>query len=164
VIDASNNELQLHKIDLHGNRVSETVKSFQPDISQPFEVFKNVVFLKGTIGGKILRFCLDTGAETNVISSHSPKAVLSTISFDRKSNLSGAGQKSVEVLFGTMNDFNFGGHQLKNMETIITHLDALNEAYGVQIDGMLGYNFLNKGAICINFTKKQLGMKFLKTE
>ena len=66
VIDASNNELQLHKIDLQGNRVSETAKSFQPDISQPFEVFKNVVFLKGTIGGKILRFCLDTGAETNV--------------------------------------------------------------------------------------------------
>jgi predicted aspartyl protease len=164
VIDASNNELQLHRIDSRGNRISETVRSFQPDITQPFEVVKNIVFLKGTIGGKMLRFCLDTGAETNVISSHSSKTVLSTISIDRKSNLSGAGQNSVEVLFGIMNDFNFGGHQLKNMEAIITHLDALNEAYGVQIDGMLGYNFLAKGAICINFTKKQFGMKFLKTE
>lgn len=164
VIDASNNELQLHRIDSRGKRISETVMGFQPDITQSFEMVKNIVFLKGTIGGKMLRFCLDTGAETNVISSHSSKAVLNTISLDRKSNLSGAGQRSVEVLFGIMNDFNFGGHQLKDMETIITHLDALNEAYGVQIDGMLGYNFLTKGIICINFTKKQLGMKFLKAE
>jgi predicted aspartyl protease len=163
VIDAQNNELQLHRIDSKGSRISGKEKSFQPDISQPIEVSKNIVFIKGTIGGKLLRFCLDTGAETNAISSHSSKSVLSTISVDRKSKLGGAGQKSVEVLFGTMTDFEFGGHQLKNMGTIITYLEALNDAYGVQIDGMLGYDFLTKGTICINFTRKQLGMKLLNS-
>ena len=49
------------------------------------------------------------------------------------------------------------------METIITNLDNLSEAYGVQIDGVLGFDFLNKGTVCINFNKKQLGMCFLKT-
>jgi predicted aspartyl protease len=164
VLDAGNNEMQLHRLDSKGNRINFTSKIFSPDIKQQFEVVKNILFLKGTIGGKMLRFCLDTGAETNAVSSHAPKSVLSTIRVDRKSNLSGAGQKSVEVLFGTMNDFSFGGHQIRNMETIITQLDALSEAYGVQIDGMLGYNFLAQGAICINFTKRQLGMKFIKTE
>jgi predicted aspartyl protease len=164
VIDASNNEIQLHRIDSRGNRINGTERNFQPDIIQQVDVIKNILFLKGTVGGKVLKFCLDTGAETNAISSDASKAVMRTISLNRKSNLTGAGQKSVEVLFGTMNDFVLGGHQLKNMETIITHLDALNEAYGVQIDGMLGYNFLTKGIICINFTKKQLGMKFLNPE
>jgi predicted aspartyl protease len=164
VIDASNNELQLHRIDSKGNRVNSTSKYVKPDVTQPVEIIRNILFLKGTVGGKLLRFCLDTGAETNVISSRSSKNVLNTININRKSNLSGAGRKSVEVLFGNMNDFVLAGHQLKNMETIVTQLDALNEAYGVDIDGMLGYNFLIQGIISVNFPKRQLGMKFLKTE
>jgi hypothetical protein len=162
VIDAANNFLQLHMIDKNGNRINTASGKFTPDLSQPVEIVKNVLFINGKIGGKTLRFCLDTGAETNAISSHAQKSVLNTISIVRKSNLTGAGKNAVEVLFGTMNDFAFGGHQLKNMETIVTHLDALNEAYGIQIDGMLGYNFLIQGVICINFTKKELGMKFIK--
>jgi predicted aspartyl protease len=163
VIDAVNNELQLYRLDSKGIRKSGSANSFQPDISQSIEVSKNVVFVKGKIGGKVLRFCLDTGAETNTVSNHSSRAVLNTISVDRKSNLGGAGQKSVEVLFGTMNDFEFGGHRLKNMGTIITYLDALNDAYGIEIDGMLGYDFLTQGTICINFVRRQLGMKFFNT-
>jgi predicted aspartyl protease len=164
IIDAMNSELQLHRIDSKGNRINGTFKKFQPDIIQPVDVVKNILFVKGTVGGKVLKFCLDTGAETNAISSHASKTVLNTITLNRKSNLTGAGQKSVEVLFGTMSDFLFGGIQLNEMETIITSLDGLTEAYGVLIDGMLGYNFLIKGVICINFTKKQLGLKLLKTE
>lgn len=164
IIDAPNNELQLHRIDSKGRRVNNPANSFQPDISEPIEILKNIVFVKGSVGGKVLRFCLDTGAETNAISNHASRSVLATISVDRKSNLGGAGQRSVEVLFGTMNDFEFGRHQLKNMRTIITYLEALNDAYGVEIDGMLGYDFLTRGTICINFTRKQLGMKFLNTE
>jgi predicted aspartyl protease len=164
IIDARNNELQLQRIDARGNRVSGKIPVFQSDYSQKFDVSKNIVFVTASIGGKLLKFCLDTGAETNAISSHASKAVLSTISVDRKSNLRGTGTTSVEVLFGIMNDFSFGGRQLKNMETIITHMDALNEAYGVQIDGMLGYNFLSNGAICINFVKRQLGIRFINKE
>jgi hypothetical protein len=164
VIDASNNELQLHRIDSKGNRVNNNLKFSKPDITQPFELVRNILFFKGSIGGKLLRFCLDTGAETNVISSRASKNVLNTITLNRKSNLSGAGKKSVEVLFGNMNDFVLAGHHIKNMETIVTQLDALNEAYGVEIDGMLGYNFLTQGVISVNFTKRQFGMKFFKTE
>lgn len=164
VIDAANNELQLHRIDSKGNRVNNTSKFLTCDVTQPVELVKNILFLKGTVGGKVLRFCLDSGAETNVITSKLSKNVLNTITLNRKSNLGGAGKKSVEVLFGSMNDFAFAGHQIKNMETIVTQLDALTEAYGVEIDGMLGYNFLMQGIISVNFTKRQLGMKFLKTE
>ena len=31
------------------------------------------------------------------------------------------------------------------METIVTNLDDLSEAYGTRIDGMLGYSFLEQG-------------------
>jgi hypothetical protein len=29
---------------------------------------------------------------------------------------------------------------------------------------MLGYNFLEQGVICINFVKRQFGIRFIKTE
>jgi len=161
VIDATHNELQLHRIDRKGNRVQpEEVETVQ-DYTQKINPWRPVLIIKGMVGGKSLNFCLDTGAETNVISSRSPKTVLSTISITRRAGLGGAGQATNEVLFGTMNDFMLDKTPIRDMETIVTNPDALSEVYGVIIDGMLGYNFLVKGIITINLTKKQFGIRYL---
>ncbi len=61
-----------------------------------------------------------------------------------------------------MNDFKLGNSPLNGMETIITDLDPLSDAYGVAIDGMLGFNFIQKGIITINLAKKQFGIRFSK--
>lgn len=164
VIDVNRNELQLHRIDASGKRKSAGTRTFKPDYTQKVDVLKNILFVKATIGGKLLKFCFDTGAETNAVSNHASKPVLNAISIDRKSNLRGAGTTTVEVLFGVIKDFKLGDHQLDNMETIVTNLESLNEAYGVQLDGMLGYNFLIKGVICVNFIKKQFDIQFVKPE
>lgn len=161
VIDINNGNMHLYKIDKKGNRL-RTGPVFKPDYIQKFEVSHNVVFVKGMIAGKDLRFCFDTGAETNVISTSAPKTVLQTVSITRKSSLQGAGSTSNQVLFGTMNDFIFGSTQLAPMETIISSMDNLNDAYEVHIDGMLGFNFLTKGIICINFEKNLFGISFNK--
>jgi len=162
IIDIHNGSLFLHKIDKKGNRVNSKT-GFVADHTQNIEIKHNIVFLKGVIGGKTLRFCFDTGAETNAISTDAPKAVLKTIIINRKSNLNGAGSQTNQVLFGTMNDFVFGSTQLHNMETILTNLEYLNDAYEGHIDGVLGYNFLIKGIICINFEKNQMGISFTKS-
>jgi predicted aspartyl protease len=164
IIDVNRNELQLHRIDQTGKRKSSFAKNFKSEHSQKIEVLRNILFLKASVGGKLLKFCFDTGAETNAINNHASKNVLNAVSIDRKSNLRGAGTATVEVLFGKIKDFKIGDHPLENMETIITNLDALSEAYGVQIDGMLGYNFISQGVICINFVKKQLDIQFVKKE
>jgi hypothetical protein len=164
IIDVTHNQLQLFRIDSKGSRVSTTQAEFRGDHTQKIDFAKNILFLNATAGGKLLKFCLDTGAETNAISDHSPKSVLSTISIERRSSLSGSGNRTSEVYFGIMKELKLGDHTLKNMETIITGLESLNEAYGVTIDGMLGYNFLSKGVICINFVKRQMDIQFIKKE
>ena len=164
IIDVNNNQLQLFRIDKKGERIFQTDKSFHADLSEPIQVANNVVFLRGIIKGKKLNFCMDTGSETNVISNHSSKEVLNSITITRRSSLQGSGSKKSEVFYGTMENFTFLNKELTGMETIITNLDALSESYGVQIDGVLGFDFLNKGTVCINLQKKQLGMSFLKTE
>jgi predicted aspartyl protease len=164
IIDIAHNQLQLFRIDNKGNRKSSSQAEFRGDFTQNIEFSKNILFLNATVGGKILKFCLDTGAETNAISDHSPKSVLSTISIERKSSLRGSGTITSEVWFGTMKELKMGDYTLKNMETIITSLESLSEAYGVTLDGMLGYNFLSKGVICINFVKRQMDIQFIKKE
>lgn len=164
LLDPINNELKLFRIDKTGKRLNTNQSGFIPDYSQKIEGNSNILFLKATIGGKLLNFCFDTGAETNAISSDANKKIMSTVTITRRTALKGAGSAGAEVLFGRMNDFTIGNRQLLNMETIITNLDALSEAYGTHIDGMLGNSFINHGVFSVNFVNKQFGIRFTKGE
>jgi hypothetical protein len=73
------------------------------------------------------------------------------------------GSGEAEVLLGKLNDFSIGDHPISNMQTIIASLNALSDSYGYPIDGMLGYDFFEKGEICINLVKDELKISFTKT-
>jgi len=156
IFDANNSELHLTRIDKLGNRLTSEGKDLKFDFTQNVETNHDILLIKGKIGDKMLLFCLDTGAESNVVNSSVSKKVLSTIQINRRSGMSGASERTVEVLYGTMKEFEFGNHQFGNMETVITSLDAISEAYGCSIDGMLGYDFWQKGVFCINFIKNEI--------
>ena len=162
VLNAENGELRLYKLDKSGNRISGKASAVKPDYTQKIEGNGNILFLKGSIAGKSLKFCFDTGAETNAISSDANKNILSTLTITRRMELKGAGSAKSEVLFGRMNDFSMGDKQITGMETIVTSLFAMSEAYNTKIDGMLGYSFLEQGTISINFVKRQFGINFKK--
>lgn len=162
VLNAENGELRLYKLDKSGNRISGKASAVKPDYNQKIEGNGNILFLKGAIAGKSLNFCFDTGAETNAISSDANKNILSTLTITRRMELKGAGSAKSEVLFGRMNDFSIGNKQISGMETIVTSLFAMSEAYNTKIDGMLGYSFLEQGTISINFVKRQFGVNFKK--
>lgn len=164
VFDANKNELQLNRIDKHGNIINSDQTIVKYDFTQKFENKNNILLIKGIIGDKTLNFCLDTGAESNVINSSVSKKVLSTIQINRRSNLSGAGGQSNVVLYGTMKEFKFGSQQFGKMETVITNLDTMSEAFGCSIDGMLGYDFWHKGVFRINFEKSEISFNLMKGE
>jgi len=164
IFDPKNSTLKLIRIDKKGERMNKALAEFKSDYSQKIEGNSNILFLQGKVAGKNLNFCFDTAAETNAISSDSNKSILNTLTITRRTTLKGAGSARSEVLFGRMNDFRIGGNPINGMETIITNLDALTEAYNTKTDGMLGYNFLEQGTFCINFVKKQFGIHFTKSE
>jgi predicted aspartyl protease len=158
VIDLRNNELQLLKLDKNGNRLEVNFPKVKFDLVQKVEEYRNIMFVKATVGGKILDFCLDTGAESNVISIDAPKKVLNSITITRRSSLNGVGTTEGEVLYGTLNDFVLGARQIGSMETILCSLTAMSRKYAYPIDGMLGYDFFAKGKIYINLVKKEMGV------
>jgi len=164
LIDARNSQLRIYKTDAIGNRIGRKNSIFTADYTQKFEFQNNILMLKATIGGKKLKFCLDSGAETNVMDNNSQKDVLKTITITRRTQVRGTGSTVNEVLYGKMTDFKLDQRQLAEMETIIVNLEDMSAAYNTHIDGMLGYNFLSKGLFCINFVKRELSISFSKQE
>ena len=162
VFNPEENQLMLYRVDKKGERLSSSNSKIGVDYTSKFEFKNNILFLKTQVNGKFLRFCFDTGAETNVIDRNAPKSIINSINITRRSTLSGAGSSTSEVLFGIMNGFQIGSTTLDNLETIITNLDPLSEAYGTRIDGMLGYSFISKGIISINFVKQELSINYFK--
>lgn len=163
VFDANKNELQLNRVDKQGNRLNGLLSEIKYDFTQRMETNDNIMLVKGKIGDKILNFCLDTGAESNVISSTLSKKVMSTIQINRRLGMGGAaGAATVEVLYGTMREFELGDHQFGNMETAVTSLCNINDAYGCNIDGLLGYDFWQKGIFCFNFRKNEISFSLWK--
>ena len=158
VIDSRNNELQLYKLDKNGNRFGTPSSEVKFDIIHKIEQYHNIMFVKASVGGKVLDFCLDTGAESNVMSIDESRQVLGTVTITRRSDLRGVGSEKGEVLFGIMNDFILGDRKFNSMETILCSLTDLSDKYGYTIDGILGYNFFTKGKIYINLVKKVMGI------
>jgi len=164
VIDVRHNELQVFKLDRIGMRIGTPSPVVKYDLVQKMEVFHHVMFVKAVIGGKLLTFCLDTGAESNVISIDANKKVLSAITNTQRSGLSGAGQNRGDVLYGELNEFTMGGRQMAPMGTIVCNLSSMSQQYEYPIDGILGYDFFAKGKIYINLVKKELGISLYQGE
>jgi predicted aspartyl protease len=164
VFDPSHAELKLFSIDKTGQRINSFSGKFKTDYVAKIEGSSNILFLKGNVGGRVLNFCIDTGAETNALSSELNKKVMNTVIITRRTTLKGVAGNSTDVLYGRMNDFAVGSQKITGMETVITNLESLSEAYGTHIDGMLGVCFLEHGIFCVNFINGQFGMRFTKGE
>ncbi len=162
IFNANTSVLQLFRVDKQGTRLNDLPSELKYDFTQKMDTKYKIMVVRGKIGEKTLNFCLDTGAESNVISSDVSKKVMSTIQINRRSGMGGAGAAADEVLYGTMSEFEFGDYQFGNMQTVVTSLDAMCESYGCSIDGMLGYDFWQKGIFCFNFKKNEISFSLAK--
>jgi len=158
-IDLLNGYLKLVRLSKKGEASDTSVKIDSSDFKGRVELVRRIMFVKATVGGKNLDFCLDTGAESNVISSAAPKKVFETLSISGRSELTGVGGSSSEILYGTMNEFMLGTMNLAPMQTIVANLTALSQAYDYPVGGILGYDFFEQGIVCINLVTKELRIK-----
>ncbi len=160
-IDLLNSELILYKIDKEGERIykGDTI-TLIADIKIPVETDNNLLFINIIVEEKKLRFCLDTGAEINVLSNTVSNKVLKHFALTSRASLGGSGSKSVDVLNGKLDVLTVGTDTLKNMPFVLTGLTYLQVVYDTTIDGILGYQFLAKGRIVINSKKREFLMYF----
>ncbi len=163
VMDLKNNVLELHRRDKSGKRLNPAPRPVC-DLSLSMRNTSSVLFIEAKINRKSLVFCLDTGAESNVLSNQLPDKVLNTVTINRRSTLRGVGQQKVDVFHGVMNDFSVEGHQINGMPALVTSLSAMAHSYGMPIDGMLGCDFFEKGVFYFDLKNDELGICFHKNE
>lgn len=115
-------------------------------------------FAKVYVADKPLFFCIDTGAEINVIDNLCGKKVLEQLRITGRSSMAGSGSQRNEVFYGTLSGMRLAEVPLAPMQTALMRLDHMSEAYGVQVDGMLGYELLKQGVLRLNFRKGELSL------
>lgn len=139
-------------------RKKSVQRSQPPQISAPLTLSKNCIHIGLSCANTNLTFSIDTGAETNVVSSDVPSAVLAQLSIQRRTVLTSSVGQDVEVLFGTLSGFTVDETYFGFVPVILTNLEQLGEVYKVKIDGMLGYDFLSRGKVVLDFQSHQFDM------
>jgi hypothetical protein len=159
VLDLENSLLELHYLDRNGNRTgNSSPKSFGLEL--PLTRHSDVLFVEARMAGRRGLYCIDTGAETNVLSNDLPSKMLNSLTVLRRIQLRGTAKQGTEALLCVMNDFSMMKHDLSGMKALITNLRHMKNAYGIEIDGMLGCDFLEKGVFHFNLVTNKLGINF----
>lgn len=156
-VDMYLNQITLTKIDAEGNKLGNQKYLEKIVDSIQFELKKHTIVLKGSINGKKLTFGLDTAAEFSQLNSNVSRKVLKSFYPKKRVKLLGASNAKIEVISGSL-------HRLKLSETvyfgpintILTNLRSMNNAFGTKLDGVLGYDFFAQKRAIINYKKEKI--------
>ncbi len=161
MIDYEKQEITLFKLDKKGNKLISY--DDVPLFTSKFKRLKHLAVVEVKIGKERLKLALDTGAQSNVIHKKWQKKLNRHFLGFEKINVAGAGKKKALSLQGDLNKLWIGNVAFYNTKTIFTDLSKFRQSQGIRVDGLLGYHFLKKRKVSINFTKKTISFWRKKT-
>ncbi|MEZ4803544.1 MAG: hypothetical protein R2797_12300 [Gelidibacter sp.] len=156
-IDMYLNQITLSKVDAKGNTLDKNVYLEKITDSIDFTLKNHTIVLETYVNDTKLNFGLDTAAEYNQINKNSSRKVLKFFHPMRRLNLSGASGGTIEVLAGKLYRVKLSETIFfAPMETVLTNLNKMNEAFGTSLDGIMGYEFFKQKRTIINYQKEKL--------
>ncbi len=161
-IDVAASVLRLYKPCCFESNFQKNDSLYSGVAEWPVEAVNDIIFVQASAAGKDLRFCLDSGAETNVLSNAVSNKILKTFSLTTRTSLGGSGSQDISVLNGKLASILVGDKEFRDMPFVLTNLFYLQEVYATVFDGVLGYYFLSKGKVIIDPVQKKLIMYFYK--
>jgi len=156
-IDLYLNQITLSKVDKDGNRLDKQVYLEKITDSINFNLKNHAIILSAEVNNQKLKFALDSGAEFGQINKRVNKKVLKYFIPKKRLELTGASNHKIEVLAGKL-------HRVKlsktvyfgPMDIILTNLRKMNEVFGINVDGVFGYDFFQQKRTIINYQKEKL--------
>ncbi len=156
-IDTYLNQITLTKVDKFGQKLDENVYAEKITDSIDFKLKNHTIVLNGFVGNQEVKFGLDSAAEFNQINKKVGRKVLKYFYPKKRLILSGASTDQIEVMAGKLfrvklsKTIYFGP-----MNTVLTNLNRMNEAFGTKLDGVLGFEFFQQKRTIINYQKEKL--------
>ncbi len=156
-IDLHLNQITLSKIDEKGNKLDPNVYLETIVDSVKFELKKHTIILDAFVDDQKLKLGLDSAAEYNQLNKNSSRKILKYYFPSKRMLLTDASGKEIEVLAGKLHRVKINENlYFGPMETILTNLNNMNEAFGTSLDGVLGYEFFRQKRTIINYKKEML--------
>ncbi|MDW7693194.1 aspartyl protease family protein [Flammeovirgaceae bacterium SG7u.111] len=125
----------------------------------PFELVHNLILIPLSINGSdTLRFILDTGVSTTVITSL-PNSEDINLKYVRKLDLNGLGEgNSIQALYSTGNTLSIHdaigyNHEVLFLLDDVFHLSA---SMGTYVHGLIGYDVFRNFIVEISYVKKKI--------
>ncbi|MFK8005427.1 MAG: pepsin/retropepsin-like aspartic protease family protein [Saprospiraceae bacterium] len=151
-LDVANQKIQLFKAfrsKLHKNN------KYQQQIS--FSDKSHLPIITVRIDGKKYRFGIDTGAEVNVLNKNLKHKLINDLLKNFKpSSIHGLGGVSQKVESADLTKFKIKRIEYENLNFLLTDLTSFEEENNLQLDGILGYPFLVKNTLSINYQKQKI--------
>jgi hypothetical protein len=144
--------MELHRMDKKGN-TTMPIDACDSLMRFDLQLKKNVLLLEGHIADHSMTFCFDTGAEVTMLSSDLPDEVFEHVRITGSMPLVGSSGRAVYVLQGFVQTIEVGA-PLRNCRVVISDLSRMSAAFGVPIDGMIGFDLLVRGNVVLNFRKR----------
>ncbi|MCF4100594.1 hypothetical protein L1I30_02835 [Gillisia sp. M10.2A] len=156
-IDLHLNQITLSKVDKNGVKLDKEVYLEKITDSIAFRLNRHTIILDTYIDGNKMKFGLDSGAEFNQINKNGNNKILKFFLPNKKLILVGSGGEKAEVLAGKLYGIKLTDNiYFGPMNTILTNLSRMQEAFGTHLDGILGYQFFAQKRTIINYQKKML--------
>ena len=108
------------------------------------------------VAGKKLKLAIDCAAESNILDSRLPDAILSLVTINRRVKLAGPGDKKVDALFGNLATMKVGEQAVENLPVIVINLEFTCFNDGSGVSGVLGFDFLSQRKIGFNFVQRKM--------
>lgn len=154
MIDYEAKQLTLFKLDRRGNRLLPMQQS--PLKTTSFKMVKHLPVLEVMVDNFMLKLGIDTGAEINLLHKKWEKRLYNHFMTYEEVQLSGGSKKQKLSSKSVFDEMTFENQPFLKMKTLIADLSHLMKNYQINVDGLLGYEFLSKSVISINFKKKEL--------
>ncbi|NRA92878.1 MAG: hypothetical protein HRU26_09395 [Psychroserpens sp.] len=156
-VDMHLRQITLSRTDNKGNKI-DTFGYLEKIVDTvDFRLKHHTIVIDAHIDSKKLKFGIDTAAELNQLNASSNPEVLKYFFPKQRLHLTDAGGKKMEVMAGKLyrvkltDNIYFGP-----MHTILSNLSQMNKAFGVKLDGILGYEFFKQQRVIINYKKEKL--------
>ena len=127
-------------------------------LSSKIETYGDKLTLTSKHGRHKLKLLLDTGAEMNVLDKDLPNDVYEGMKIQNTRRLVDGNGGSAQAVVASVGGFTIGERPFRRMKTLILDLRSMSKAYGLPIDGMLGYPFFSSGRVYLDLRMKELYM------
>lgn len=152
LFDLRNYRIQMIPLNRKGKRIVEPDAA--PAYEIPFKMKGHIPFFPVEIDDLELFMGFDTGAECNIIDPKFLDQIQVESGFNRQANVT-SGWKNQKTVAYRVADLKITSRPCKPMFTIFSSMKTINDRlYGMDLDGLIGMEWLNQQKLSINFKKK----------